>query len=112
MVSDIISVLNDLDVCISSGEFVHHVHTLYIQLKHFATSPGIRPYLQKIALKLKQKKMIEQRGDQYIIKTCSTFRNYTISFIVGQEFEEFTEGLDNRHVKVKMKEWQRIACSM
>ena len=31
---------------------------------------------------------------------CSTFRNYTISFRVGQEFEEFSEGLDNRHVKV------------
>lgn len=46
------------------------------------------------------RKVIEQKGDQYIIKTCSTFRNYTVSFRVGQEFEEFTEGLDNRHVKV------------
>lgn len=86
------------------GEFVHQVYTLYIQLKHF---PGISPCLQKIALKLKQRKVIEQQGDQYIIKTFSTFRNYTISFMVGQEFVEFTKGLDNRHVKVKMKEWQR-----
>lgn len=69
-------------------------------LKWNINSPGIRPYLRKIALKLKMRKVIEQKGDQYIIKTCSTFRNYTVSFRVGQEFEEFTEGLDNRHVKV------------
>lgn len=56
--------------------------------------------------------MIEQQGDQYIIKTCSTFRNYTISFRVGQEFEEFTKGLDNRCVKVRIKEWQKTAFLM
>lgn len=63
-------------------------------------SPGISPYLRKIALKLKMRKVVEQKGDQCIIKTCSTFRNYSITFRVGQDFEEFTEGLDNRHVKV------------
>uniref|UniRef100_A0A3B4TVK5 Cellular retinoic acid-binding protein 1 n=1 Tax=Seriola dumerili TaxID=41447 RepID=A0A3B4TVK5_SERDU len=59
----------------------------------------ISPYLRKIALRLKLRKVIEQRGDQYIIKTVSAFRNYTISFRVGQEFVEYTQGLDNRHVK-------------
>uniref|UniRef100_A0A667WQ41 Cellular retinoic acid-binding protein 1 n=1 Tax=Myripristis murdjan TaxID=586833 RepID=A0A667WQ41_9TELE len=58
-------------------------------------------YLRKIAQKLKQRKVIEQQGDLYIIKTISTFRNYVFSFKVGQEFEEFTQGLDNRHVKVR-----------
>lgn len=70
---------------------------------------GISPQLRKIALKLKQRKVIEQQGDQYIIKTTSPFRNYTISFRVGQEFEEFTKGLDDRRVKVKTRGWwQRI----
>lgn len=67
-------------------------------------SPGIRPYLRKIALNLKMGKVIEQKGDQCIIKTCSIFRNYSISFRVGQDFEEFTEGQDNRHVKVTQQE--------
>lgn len=67
-------------------------------------SPGISPSLRKIALKLKMRKVIEQKGDQCIIKTCSIFRNYSISFRVGQDFEEFTEGQDNRHVKVTKQE--------
>ncbi|XP_059189443.1 retinoid-binding protein 7a [Centropristis striata] len=60
---------------------------------------GISQCLRKIAVMLKLKKVIEQQGDQYIIKTFSVFRNYTVSFRVGQEFEEFTQGLDNRHLK-------------
>ncbi|XP_029011545.1 retinoid-binding protein 7a isoform X2 [Betta splendens] len=60
---------------------------------------GISPNLRKIALKLKQKKVIELKGEQYIIKTTSSFRNYTTRFNVGQEFEEFTKGLDNRRLK-------------
>lgn len=73
--------------------------SLYVRnVVHF---PGINPYLRKIALRLKLKKVIEQEEDRYIIKTCSTFRNCAIAFRVDQEFQEFTEGLDNRHVKVK-----------
>ncbi|XP_008280814.1 retinoid-binding protein 7a [Stegastes partitus] len=60
---------------------------------------GISFYLRKIAARLKLRKVIEQPGDQYIIKTTSSFRNYTVSFKVNQEFEEFTQGLDNRLVK-------------
>ncbi|XP_044068844.1 retinoid-binding protein 7a [Siniperca chuatsi] len=70
-----------------------------VNFEGFMNALGISPCLRKIALKLKLRKVIEQRGDQYIIKTTSTFRNYTISFRVGEEFEEFTKGLDNRHVK-------------
>lgn len=72
---------------------------------------GISAYLRKIALRLKMKKVIEQQGDQYIIKTSSTFRNYNISFRLGQEFEEFTQGLDNQHVK-SLVTWEgnKLAC--
>lgn len=70
-----------------------------------ANLPGINPHLRKIALRLKLKKVIEQQEDRYIIKTCSSFRNYAIAFRVGQEFQEFTKGLDNRHLKV-MTEFQ------
>ncbi|XP_040010018.1 nicotinamide/nicotinic acid mononucleotide adenylyltransferase 1-like [Xiphias gladius] len=70
-----------------------------VNFEGYMIALGISPYLRKIALKLKLRKVIEQQGDQYIIKTASTFRNYTISFRVGQEFEEFTQGLDNIHVK-------------
>lgn len=61
---------------------------------------GISLYTRKIALRLKHRKVIEQVGDQYVIKTLSTFRNYTFSFKVSEEFQEFTKGLDDRHCKV------------
>ncbi|KAM4738362.1 retinoid-binding protein 7a [Anableps anableps] len=70
-----------------------------VNFEGYMSALGISAYLRKIALKLKLRKVIEQQGDQYIIKTLSTFRNYTISFKTGQEFEEFTKGLDNRHIK-------------
>lgn len=70
-----------------------------VNLDGYMIALGISPHLRKIALKLKLKKVIEQQGDQFIIKTSSTFRNYTVSFRLDQELEEFTKGLDNRHVK-------------
>lgn len=75
---------------------------MFIYLGIFVHFPGISPYLRKIALMLKLKKVIEQQKDWYI-KTCSTFHNCTVTFRVDQEFQEFTEGLDNRHLKVKME---------
>uniref|UniRef100_A0A8C6MKD5 Cellular retinoic acid-binding protein 1 n=1 Tax=Nothobranchius furzeri TaxID=105023 RepID=A0A8C6MKD5_NOTFU len=67
--------------------------------------------LRKIALKLKQRKVIEQQGDLYIIKTISSFRNYTISFKIDQMFEEYTKGLDERVVK-SVVSWQgnKLVC--
>uniref|UniRef100_A0A3P9KUE4 Cellular retinoic acid-binding protein 1 n=1 Tax=Oryzias latipes TaxID=8090 RepID=A0A3P9KUE4_ORYLA len=70
-----------------------------VNFEGYMVALGIGPYLRKIALKLKLRKVIEQHGDQYVIKTVSPFRNYTFSFKLNQEFEEFTQGLDNRHVK-------------
>ncbi|XP_048470820.1 retinoid-binding protein 7 [Rhincodon typus] len=54
---------------------------------------------RKIASLLSPQKIIEQKGDSFIIKTISSFRNYEVQFTVGEEFEENTKGLDNRKCK-------------
>ncbi|XP_034027437.1 nicotinamide/nicotinic acid mononucleotide adenylyltransferase 1-like [Thalassophryne amazonica] len=70
-----------------------------VNFEGYMIALGISPCIRKIALKLKHKKVIEQQGNNFVIKTTSTFRSYTLGFKVGQEFEEFTQGLDNRHMK-------------
>ncbi|KPP65282.1 hypothetical protein Z043_116316 [Scleropages formosus] len=64
-----------------------------------SSSDGICPMLCKLALKVKQRKVVEQRGDVYVVKTLSSLRNHSLSFRVNEEFEEFTKGLDERHCK-------------
>lgn len=82
-----------------------------VNFEGYMVALGIGPWLRKIALRLKQKKVIEQKGDQYIVKTLSTLRNYAISFRLGQEFKEYTQGLDNRHVKsVVTWEGNKLVC--
>ncbi|KAM4609938.1 nicotinamide/nicotinic acid mononucleotide adenylyltransferase 1-like [Polymixia lowei] len=72
---------------------------------------GISQCLRKIALKLKQKKVIEQQGDLLIIKTITAVRTYNLSFTAGQEFEEFTQGLDNRRLKTVVTwEGNKLVC--
>ncbi|XP_051894965.1 nicotinamide/nicotinic acid mononucleotide adenylyltransferase 1 [Pristis pectinata] len=72
------------------------------------STENLDPYLQaldtdfavrKIATLLKPEKIIEQKGDSFIIKTNSTFRNYEIQFTVGEEFDEEVKCLDNRKCK-------------
>ncbi|XP_023674604.1 retinol-binding protein 2-like [Paramormyrops kingsleyae] len=66
---------------------------------------------RKIALHLVQTKVIMQNGDQFVIKTQSTFRNYEVAFTVGVEFEEYTKGLDNRVVKTLITwEGDKLVC--
>lgn len=55
---------------------------------------------RKIAVHLSQTKVIIQDEDKFTIKTLSTFRNYERSFTIGEEFDEYTKGLDNRMLKV------------
>lgn len=62
---------------------------------------GIDFATRKIAGMLKPQKIIEQDGDSFTIKTLTTFRNYTCSFKIGEEFEEVTKGLDNRKCQVE-----------
>ncbi|XP_053339052.1 retinoid-binding protein 7a [Clarias gariepinus] len=72
---------------------------------------GIGVSTRKIAMKLKQRKVIEYVSDKYMIKTLSTFRNYVFSFRVDEEFDEFTKGLDERHCKsVVTWEGNRMVC--
>uniref|UniRef100_A0A8C7CJV5 Retinol binding protein 7b, cellular n=1 Tax=Oncorhynchus kisutch TaxID=8019 RepID=A0A8C7CJV5_ONCKI len=60
---------------------------------------GIDFATRKIANMLKPQKVIEQDGDSFTIKTFTTFKNYTVSFKIGEEFEEVTKAMDNRKVQ-------------
>ncbi|KAK7878591.1 hypothetical protein WMY93_030427 [Mugilogobius chulae] len=82
-----------------------------VNFEGYMMALGVSACIRKIAVKLRLRKAIEQQGDQYIIKTLSTFRNYTIVFRVGHELAEFTQGLDNRHVKSLVKwEGHKLVC--
>ncbi|XP_056598488.1 retinol-binding protein 2b [Triplophysa dalaica] len=54
---------------------------------------------RKIGSYLSPTKIIIQDGENFMIKTQSTFKSYEFSFTVGVETEEFTKGLDNRILK-------------
>lgn len=60
---------------------------------------------------LSQTKVVAQHGDSIEIKTLSIFRNYKQSFTIGVDFDEFTKGLDNRHVK-SLVNWEgdKLVC--
>ncbi|XP_060729362.1 retinol-binding protein 2-like [Tachysurus vachellii] len=60
---------------------------------------------RKIAIHLSQTKVIIQDGDKLTINTLSTFRNYEMSLTIGEEFDEYTKGLDNRMLKTLVS-WQ------
>lgn len=62
---------------------------------------GIDFATRKIASLLKPQKVIKQDGDSFTIRTLSTFRNYEVSFKIGEEFTEETKGLDNRSCQAR-----------
>lgn len=68
---------------------------------------GIDFATRKIASLLKPQKVIKQEGDSFTIRTLSTFRNYQVSFKIGEEFTEETKGLDNRSCQVSWKKKQK-----
>ncbi|KAJ8378892.1 hypothetical protein AAFF_G00233260 [Aldrovandia affinis] len=72
---------------------------------------GVSLAKRKIALMVNQRKVLEQIGDVYVVKTLSYLRNYTFSFRVDEEFSEFTKGLDERHCK-SLVTWEgnRLVC--
>lgn len=72
---------------------------------------GIDFATRKIASVLKPQKVIEQDGDSFIIKTFTTFKNYSCSFKIGEEFEEVTKGMDNRTCKTVVN-WEndKLVC--
>ncbi|XP_057188944.1 retinol-binding protein 2b [Triplophysa rosa] len=55
--------------------------------------------IRKIALHLRPAKIFTQDGNNFVIKTQSTFKSFELSFTVGVEKEEITEGFDNRVIK-------------
>ncbi|XP_046884127.1 retinol-binding protein 2-like isoform X2 [Hypomesus transpacificus] len=76
----------------------------YLKALNFAT--------RKIAVHLSQTKVLVQDGDRFQTKTLSTFRNYEVDFVVGEEFEEHTRGLDNRVVKTLVRwEGEVLVCT-
>ncbi|XP_029964541.1 retinol-binding protein 2 isoform X2 [Salarias fasciatus] len=66
---------------------------------------------RKIATHLHQTKVIVQNGDKFETKTLSTFRNYEVNFTIGEEFEEYTKGLDNRKTLVTW-DGDKLVCVM
>uniref|UniRef100_A0A8C1AX89 Retinol binding protein 1, cellular, tandem duplicate 1 n=1 Tax=Cyprinus carpio carpio TaxID=630221 RepID=A0A8C1AX89_CYPCA len=54
----------------------------------------------KIAVLLQPDKDITENGDHFIIKTVSTFKNYDMDFVDGQEFEEDLGAVDGRKCMV------------
>lgn len=56
--------------------------------------------IRKIAAHLTPTKIFTQEGDNFVIKTLSTFKSYELSFTIGVEKEESTKGFDNRALKV------------
>lgn len=56
--------------------------------------------IRKIAIHLRPAKIFSQDGNNFVIKTQSTFKSFELSFTVGVEKEEITEGFDNRVIKV------------
>ncbi|XP_066547157.1 retinoid-binding protein 7 isoform X2 [Amia ocellicauda] len=70
-----------------------------VNFQGYMMALGIDFATRKIAGTLKPQKVIEQNGDVFTIKTLSSLRNYSSSFVVGEEFEEDTKGLDNRKCK-------------
>ncbi|XP_029005560.1 retinoid-binding protein 7 [Betta splendens] len=67
-----------------------------VNFEGYMVALGIDFATRKIASVLKPQKVIEQKGDCFTIKTFTTFKNYDVSFKVGEEFKEVTKGLDNR----------------
>ncbi|XP_067316359.1 retinoid-binding protein 7 [Pseudorasbora parva] len=80
-------------------------------IEGYMVALGIDFATRKIAGMLKPQKIVEQDGDSFTIKTLTTFRNYSSSFKIGEEFEEITKGLDNRKCK-SMVNWEngKLVC--
>ncbi|XP_061113315.1 retinoid-binding protein 7a [Conger conger] len=72
---------------------------------------GVGAVMRKLVLPLKHRKVVEQTGDVFVVKTITSFRNYTTSFRLDKEFPEFTSGLDGRHCK-SLVSWEgsRLVC--
>ncbi|XP_061639424.1 retinoid-binding protein 7 [Phyllopteryx taeniolatus] len=82
-----------------------------VNFEGYMIALGIDFATRKVAAMLKPQKVIKQDGDQFSIRTLTTFRNYEIAFKVGEEFKEDNRGMDNR-ICQSMVNWEndKLVC--
>uniref|UniRef100_A0A7N8XAT0 Cellular retinoic acid-binding protein 1 n=1 Tax=Mastacembelus armatus TaxID=205130 RepID=A0A7N8XAT0_9TELE len=82
-----------------------------VNFEGYMVALGVDFATRKIASMLKPQKVIEQDGDCFTIKTFTSFRNYELSFRIGEEFKEVTKGMDNRTCQT-MVNWEndKLVC--
>lgn len=68
-------------------------------LENYLKALDVEFPIRKIAIHLRPAKIISQNGDNFVIKTQSTFKTFELTFTIGVEKEEFTKGFDNRSIK-------------
>ncbi|XP_029415700.1 retinol-binding protein 5 isoform X2 [Nannospalax galili] len=65
-------------------------------LEDYMQALNINVALRKIVQLLRPDKEIDHQGNHMVVKTLSPFRNYTMEFEVGVEFEEDLRIVDGR----------------
>ncbi|XP_061545067.1 retinoid-binding protein 7 [Phycodurus eques] len=82
-----------------------------VNFEGYMIALGIDFATRKVAAMLKPQKVIKQDGDQFSIRTLTTFRNYEIAFKVGEEFKEDNRSMDNR-ICQSMVNWEndKLVC--
>ncbi|KAJ8264996.1 hypothetical protein COCON_G00140950 [Conger conger] len=72
---------------------------------------GIDFPTRTIARLLRPQRVIEKNGDVFTMSTVSAFKSYSCSFKMGEEFVEFTKGLDYRKCQTVVNwDGDRIVC--
>ncbi|XP_044154654.1 retinol-binding protein 5-like [Bufo gargarizans] len=80
-------------------------------LEEYLKALNLNVALRKIILLLRPEKEFEVDGNRVIMRTLSTFRNYFMDFILGEEFEENMGILDGRICKTTVS-WEdnKLVC--
>uniref|UniRef100_A0A673KSC5 Retinol binding protein 1, cellular, tandem duplicate 1 n=1 Tax=Sinocyclocheilus rhinocerous TaxID=307959 RepID=A0A673KSC5_9TELE len=83
------------------------LHTGYWKCNFFIffypkITENVNVAIRKIAVLLQPDKYITENRDHFIIKNVSTFKNYNMDFVVGQEFEEDLGPVDGRNCMVSV----------
>ncbi|XP_040294838.1 retinol-binding protein 5 [Bufo bufo] len=80
-------------------------------LEEYLKALNLNIALRKIILLLRPEKEFEVDGNRVIMRTLSTFRNYFMDFILGEEFEEDMGILDGRICKTTVS-WEddKLVC--
>ncbi|CAN2391003.1 retinol binding [Pristimantis euphronides] len=80
-------------------------------LEEYLKALNLNIALRKIVVLLRPEKEFVVDGDHMIIRTLSTFRNYVMDFILGEEFEENLAAIDGRICKTTVSwEGNKLIC--